>query len=308
MTIPVLDPHEVLDYLQTELKLECPKDKVRDFWEHLRENGNPFANNFPAAANDLEQMVPFTIYGDELTLGKDPKDKVTGIFLQLTLFKPKQARQGIWLLATIQDACMIHENLKTLTPIMEHIVWSCNQACAGTYPTMSRTGFALTGLKSKKAGQKFSGDSRFVCAELRGDWKWHERTLRLLRTPTSKKCCFFCDAEASDGPNRYYDLEDSASWRLTQMDTAGFLRKALRPGQRSIAAYVVKLRSKLNLKANFDPKLEPKPHRCNKGPLTLLTGFDVSIVKFCSMHVCNLGLVHTASGGALCQVSLYKLL
>ena len=26
------------------------------------------------------------------------------------------------------------------------------------------------------------------------------------------------------------------------------------------------------------------------------------MVKFCSMHVCNLGLVHTASGGALCPI------
>ena len=54
----------------------------------------------------------------------------------------------------------------------------------------------------------------------------------------------------------------------------------------------------------FRFEFKPKPHRPNKGPLTLLTGFDVSMVKFCSMHVCNLGLVHTASGGALCQVSL----
>ncbi|CAE6972780.1 unnamed protein product [Symbiodinium sp. CCMP2592] len=217
MTIPVLDPHEVLDYVQSELKLECPKTHVSGFWKHLRENGNDFAKKFPG---DLQQMTPFTIYGDELTLGKDPKDKVTGIFLQLTLFKPKQARQGIWLLAAIQDSTMVHDQLKTLTPILEHIVWSCNQACIGSYPTVSRRGSALTGLKAKKAGQKFSGDARWVCAELRGDWKWHERTLRLLRTPTSKKC-----------------------------------------------------------------------------PFTLLTGFDISMVKFCSMHVCNLGLVHTASGG-----------
>ena len=235
-TIPVLDVHELLDYLQTELKLECPKDKVRAYWKHLRENGNPFVNNFPAAVNDLECMVPFTIYGDELTLGKDPKDKVTGIFLQLTLFKPKAARQGIWLLAAVQDACMIHENHKTLRPILEHIVWSCNQACTGIYPTLSRTGAALTGLKSNKAGQKFAGDTRWVCAELRGDWKWHERTLRLLRTPTSKKCCFLCDAEASDGPLRYYDLRDGAAWRHAGFDTPAFLRRAIRPGQSSSAA------------------------------------------------------------------------
>ncbi|CAE7611107.1 PLCXD2 [Symbiodinium sp. CCMP2592] len=261
-TIPVMDVHEILDYLQTEVKLQCPKDKTRAYWNHLRENGNPFVYNFPAAANDLDCMVPFTLYGDELTLGKDPKDKVTGIFLQLTLFKPKAARQGIWLLAAIQDACMVHEELKTLTPILEHIVWSCKQAYAGTYPTMSRTGSALTGKKSEKAGQKFSGDARWVCAELRGDWKWHERTLRLLRTPVSKKCCFLCDAEASDGPLRYYNMDDNAAWRSAQLNTNAFLQSAIRPGQVS--------------------------------PLTLLTGFDVSMVKFCSMHVCNLGLVHTA--------------
>ena len=239
-TVPVLDPHELLDFLQTELKLECPMDKVRAFWKHLRDNNYPFAKNFPAANDDLDGMVPFTIYGDELTLGKDPKDKVTGIFLQLTLFKPKAARQGIWLLCAVQDACTIHENLQTLTPILEHIVWSCNQACIGSYPTLSRTGSALTGLKSKKAGQKFWGNTRWVCAELRGDWKWHERTLRLLRTPVSKKCCFLCDAEASDAPLRYYDHGDGAAWRHTQFDTATFLGRSLRPGQLSILPYIQK--------------------------------------------------------------------
>ncbi|CAE7710478.1 unc-89 [Symbiodinium sp. CCMP2592] len=265
-TVPVLDPHELLDFLYTELKLECPMSKVRGFWQHMIANNFPFALHHPHRAA-LETMQPFSIYGDELTLGKDPKDKVTGIFLQLTLFKPKAARQGIWLLCALQDACCIHDNLATLTPVLEHIVWSCNQACTGSYPTVSRTGSALTGLKAKKAGQKFSGDTRWVCAELKGDWKWHERTLRLLRTPVSKKCCFLCNAEASDAPLRYYDDGDGAAWRHTLFDTADFLRRAIRPGQVS--------------------------------PLTLLTGFDVSMIKFCSMHVCNLGLVHTASGGAL---------
>ena len=35
------------------------------------------------------------------------------------------------------------------------------------------------------------------------------------------------------------------------------------------------------------------------GPLVYLRGFDVSMCKFCSMHVCNLGLAHTANGGAM---------
>ncbi|CAE7221787.1 PLCXD2 [Symbiodinium sp. CCMP2456] len=103
-SIPVIDVHELLDFLQTEVQLVCPMDQ-----------------------DDLDCMVPFSIYGDELTLAKDSRDK---------------------------DSCTIHENLQTLAPILEHIVWSCNQA-----------------------GQKFSGGTRWVCAELKGDWKWHERTL-----------------------------------------------------------------------------------------------------------------------------------
>ncbi|CAE7399676.1 PLCXD2 [Symbiodinium necroappetens] len=94
-TIPVLDPHELLDFLQAELQLQCPMDKVRAYWKHLRDNGYPFAKNFPARNEDLDCMVPFTIYGDELTLGKDSRDKVTGIFLQLTLFSASAIEDGI---------------------------------------------------------------------------------------------------------------------------------------------------------------------------------------------------------------------
>ena len=232
-TIPVLDPHEVLDYLQTELKLECPRDKACAYWKHLRDHGNPFALAFAGS----DSHVPFTIYGDELTLGKDPKDKVTGIFLQLTLFKPKAARQGMWLLCAIQDACMLHENMETLSPILQHIVWSCNQAFAGRYPHVSSDGSPLQGLKAQKAGQEFYNSARWACAELRGDWKWHERTLRLLRTPTSRKCCFLCPGEASDGPLRYYDISPTAAWRAAQADTTVFLRDAIRPGPVSVVAF-----------------------------------------------------------------------
>ncbi|CAE7620103.1 unnamed protein product [Symbiodinium sp. CCMP2456] len=227
-TIPVLDPHELLDYLQTELKLECPVDKTRQFWEHLRGRGNPFALGF-----DGSDHVPFTLYGDELVLGKDSRDKVTGVFLQLTLFKPRAARQGLWLLCAIQDSVMVHADLKTLRPVLEHIVWSCNVAFDGRYPRVSMDGTPLAGAKALKAGQQFANGTRWACVECRGDWKWHERTLRLLRTPVSKRCCFLCDAEASDGPLRYYDVQDGAAWRTSQLDTNGFLQRALRPGASS---------------------------------------------------------------------------
>ena len=161
---------------------------------------------------------------------------MTGLFLQLTLFKPKAVRQGMWLLCAIQDACMVHDNMTTLRPILQHIVWSCNQAYAGRYPHVSSDGSPLQGVKAEKAGLEFFGGTRWACAELRGDWKWHERTLRLLRTPVSKKCCFLCDARADDTRLRYYDVADDAAWRNAQLDTNGFLASALRPGAPSILA------------------------------------------------------------------------
>ncbi|CAE7351865.1 unnamed protein product [Symbiodinium sp. CCMP2456] len=233
-TIPVLDVHELLDYLQSELHLVCPAESTQQFWEHLRDRGNPFALGFPGS----DKHVPFTIYGDELTLGKDAKDKVTGVFLQLTLFKPRSARQGLWLLCAIQDAVMVHSNMKTLKPVLEHIIWSCNVAFDGRYPRLSSNGTLLRGAKAQKAGQEFAGGARWACSEFRGDWKWHERTLRLLRTPVSKKCCFLCDAEATDQALRYYDVADGAAWRASQLDTNGFLAKAIRPGVQSILAMI----------------------------------------------------------------------
>ena len=229
-TVPVLDVHEILDYLQTELKLQCPLDKVQAYWKHLRDHGNPFAINFPGSDNH----VPFTLYGDEVVLGKDSKDKVTGLFLQLTLFKPRVVREGLWLLCAIQDSVMVHENLKSLQPVLQHIVWSCNCAFTGRYPANAMDGTPLTGVKAEKAGTEFAFGTRWACAELRGDWKWHERTLRLLRTPVSKKLCFLCNAEASDGHMRYYDIEDGAAWRSSQLDSNSFFQSTLRPGARSI--------------------------------------------------------------------------
>ena len=225
----MLDPHELLDYLQTELKLQCPLDKVRQFWKHLRDHGNNFAKNFPGS----DAHVPFTIYGDELTLGKDSKDKVTGLFLHLTLFKPRAVRQGMWLLCAIQDSIMVHDNLQTLRPILEHIIWSCNVAFEGRYPATSSDGTPLTGVKAQKAGTQFGFGTRWACSEYRGDWKWHERTLRLLRTPVSKKLCFLCNAEASDGPLRYYNIENGAAWRASHLTSNEFIQQAIRPGVQS---------------------------------------------------------------------------
>ncbi|CAE7228588.1 unnamed protein product, partial [Symbiodinium pilosum] len=220
-TVPVLDVHELLDYLRTELKLAPPTEVVHKYWQHLRDCDMPHAKHFPGT----DDHIPFTLYGDECVLG-DPKDKVTGIFLSLTLFKPKTIREGQFLLFCMQDEHMVHDELKTLRPVLQHLVWGCNVAFNGVYPENDAFGRPLPLKKRRWAGTMMADGCRYACAELRGDWKYHERILRLRATPVSRECCFFCDAEASDGNLRYYSIGDEAPWVATETNTAGLINRA----------------------------------------------------------------------------------
>ena len=224
--IPVIDVHELLDYVHSVLKLQCPVWKTQQFWDHLRQHGSRFALNYPGTGH-----VPFSIYGDEACLGNDPNDKVTGIFLSLTLHKPKNIRDGQFLICALPDPVLIHQNLKSLMPVLRHIVWSANVALSGRYPSCNADGKPLAPSKQLLAGKAFGDNRTYACVELKGDWKFHERVLRLLSTPTSLRCCFLCNAHARDGPLRYHDLAPSAGWLGTEYNTVDVLtRGVLRPG------------------------------------------------------------------------------
>ena len=224
-TVPVVDVHELLDYLRTELKLVPPPEVVQNYWRHLRECDMPHAKCFPGD----DDHIPFSLYGDECVLG-DPKDKVTGIYLSLTLFKPKSVREGQFLLFCMQDEHMIHDQLRTLRPVLQHLVWSCNVAFSGVYPELDAFGQQLPMKKRRLAGTMMAGNCRYACAELKGDWKYHERVLRLKATPVSRECCFLCDAHAADDTLRYYSIGDEAPWVATEVTTAGFINRKVRPG------------------------------------------------------------------------------
>ena len=228
-TVPVLDVHELLDFLHKDLLLQCPPEDTRRYWQHMRACSMPHAVNFPGTDNH----VPFSLYGDECCLG-DPKDKVTGIYVSLTLFKPKLAKYREILIVAMQDSIMIHEGLKSLLPVLRHIVWSCNVAFEGKYPSCNAAGELLPPRKQQMAGQKFADQRKYACVELKGDWKWHERVLRLINTPVSIKCCFLCRAEARDNNLRYYDTSPRAPWIGSEFSTPGFITNAIRPGNLSI--------------------------------------------------------------------------
>ena len=117
-----------------------------------------------------------------------------------------------------------------LEPVLKHIVWSCNNAYEGVYPACDSSGRPLTGRKLAKAGTRMADDRRYACAELKGDWKWHERWLRLQATPVCRQCCYLCGAQAADTRMRYYAIGDNPPWASTEVSTPGFIMNKVRPG------------------------------------------------------------------------------
>ena len=227
LVIPVLDVHELLAYIHQELMIQCPPEDVQRFWRHLKDNG-AIPESHPAS----DSHIPFSLYGDECVVGGDPRDKVTAMFLQVTLFRPKATRLGNFMLFSVKDEFLVHSGLKSLAPILDHIVWSCNVAFQGFYPQTDAQGQPLPPQKQRMAGKPLTApdNNRFCCVELKGDWKWHERTLRLHATPTSKEFCFLCDARADDSNLSYANIADDAPWINTEVTTPGFMVKKLRPG------------------------------------------------------------------------------
>ena len=191
--VPVLDVHELLGYLHCSLGLVTPTEKVEMYWQHNKNCNVPHATRF----RGISLHVPFSLYGDECNPG-EATDKVTARFLHLTLFKPKKIKHGFFLLCSMKDCEMIHEELTMLAPVLRHIVWSCNVAFDGLYPSCDMNAHALPPSKQRHAGMSLANGVRWACVELKGDWLWHQRTLRLKDIPVAKKVCYLCDGCSDD--------------------------------------------------------------------------------------------------------------
>ena len=225
--VEVLDVHEVLSYLHTELGLCTPHEKVNEYWTHCKMHGQPHATSYPEGREDL---IPFGIYGDETSLG-DPSDKITCIFLILTLWKPKVVKRGHFLLCTLKDMELIHDGLESMIPILRHITWSSNVSYNGKFPSCNAEGLPLPESKQARAGQPLGDGRGYACVELRGDWLWHQRILRLRDIPVARRMCYLCDAVATDeSPLKYYDDSEDAPWRSTHVDAMQFINRKVRPG------------------------------------------------------------------------------
>ena len=203
---PVLLPHTILKFLFEEASVDIKESNIQKFWSHLRAVQYPWAMNVDSSI----PFIPIGVHGDEAHYGADNANinKLTCVFLDLPLWRPKNARLSRYLMFCIDSSQVV--GYKSLHPVFQAIAESIN--------------FAYFGVNEK--GERIT-DRRFILSELRGDQVWHKYVWRHLNWWRKRECCFRCGAVTSRVAYRneplYFDTGDAAPWRNTIVDTVNFI-------------------------------------------------------------------------------------
>lgn len=221
---PLLFPHEVLAYLFNEVKLEVPLSERAFYWNSARERGEEWARYSAADAT----YHPLGLYGDAARLPTIYKtERVTGLFMNLVLFRPATVRCTRFLLWSADDT-LLYKNRSTNT-ILRYVVWSLQWAYHGLHPSRGLDGRPI---QSAVAGQWLTAKhDKFTVTELRGDWEWHRKIFRFRASwkATTKSICFRCTAVGEGAPGmRYYDIGNDSIWLREGHGVETFLSQQLK--------------------------------------------------------------------------------
>lgn len=209
---PVLLPHKILQYLFEVAGVEIHESNLRKYWTHLHAVQDPLVKNLDPAIN----YIPIGVHGDEAHYGADTANinKLTCLFLDLPLWRPKNARLSRFLLFCIDSAQVI--GYESLHPVLQTIAESINFAFFGT----DENGQVVT-------------HRRFVLSELRGDQVWRKFIWRHNNWWRKRECCFRCGAVSACVAYRneplYFDVRDDAQWINTIVDTTSFIANGVSP-------------------------------------------------------------------------------
>ena len=53
MQLPIIDVDKLLRYIHEEMQVQCPVEKVQQYWRHLQSVGMPFAKNHPGSIDSI---------------------------------------------------------------------------------------------------------------------------------------------------------------------------------------------------------------------------------------------------------------
>lgn len=124
---PVLLPHTILKFLFEEASVDIKESNIQKFWSHLRAVQYPWAMNVDPSI----PFIPIGVHGDEAHYGADNANinKLTCVFLDLPLWRPKNARLSRYLMFCIDSSQVV--GYKSLHPVFQAIAESINFAYFG---------------------------------------------------------------------------------------------------------------------------------------------------------------------------------
>ena len=197
--VPLLLPEDVLDYL-LECGLQIDDGDCQRFWSHLEQVNDEIAvksRNFRRLLTS--QCWPVGLHGDEANMGQTnaPFDKIIGIFLNVTLYRPRSTRISRFLLCSIEQS-KVSSLSETSNPVLEEIVKSLN-----------------------KVTEKGIRGRHFIVTELRGDQAWYRYLLQHQSWWKASNICFRCKANTRMTDCYNYCFYDA--WRPTQRSTEDFI-------------------------------------------------------------------------------------
>ena len=225
--LEIIDPHIMVAYLINEVGVEISTQDIQRYWQHLEEVKFPMATS---NASSLQQHCPVGLYGDAAKITTEyGQYHCLGIFLNLPLWRPRSTRFSRFLLFSIKEELLV-PNI-TLDAVFRRLTWSLNLLFTGQHPYAGPQGEELPKSMLALAGKSICHNSmKFVCTELRGDWKYHQQVFRFSSSWQATKVCFKCSARSRGEISQlYYHVDEDARWLQEELSLSGFLAHRIPP-------------------------------------------------------------------------------
>ena len=233
-------------------------------------------------------------------------------FLSLPLWRPRSSRFSRWLLFSIDETLLFGR--KTLNKVFALITWSINMMFWGRFPRVDMHGQRL---QSDLAGQSLTKHNRsFALTEFRGDWSYFKLIFGLTSSwkgGANVPVCFLCKAFGKRAPSDTIlshrwecillgdDLQQgrifgcrNAWWR--HLFLSAFYWKQNIQALPALQVSTCLLSSSLGWRFTLSWTMV---WFCNWGPLIFVRNFHPHLIKWCTLHVLNLGILYTCNGASL---------
>ncbi len=148
----------------------------------------------------------------------------------------------------------------TLAPVLKALAWSFNVLLEGRWPSHGPRGDLLTGWRAERAGLSLGVHAALV--EMRGDWEYHVYLHNLKCYWRTHEMCHMCCATQESCS----EFSEAASWRPTMRSHEQFVASVL---------------------------------PTNPNALWDIVGIDCAMMRWCTMHVMNLGICQDMAASAL---------